>query len=100
MLLLAVVLGALALGAFASLNPGAPTWMRTLSAAEGLLLSRQVQAGVLQAGELRGFLEASLSALAVFLAAWPRPGRPATLPEQPFSEPSSAQGGPPPPGRP
>ena len=79
LLLLALVLGALALGAFASLNPGAPTWMRTLSAAEGLLLGqllgKALQTGLLQSAELRGFALAGLSALAVFLAAWPRSGR-------------------------
>ena len=81
LLLLAALLGALALGAFASLNPGAPTWMRTLGAAEGLLLGqllgRSFQTGPLQSGEMRGFALAGLSALAVFAAAWPRPERPA-----------------------
>ena len=37
---LAAVLAALALGAFASLNPAAPTWMRTLGALEGVLQAR------------------------------------------------------------
>ncbi|AZI42955.1 hypothetical protein EHF33_09540 [Deinococcus psychrotolerans] len=63
--LLAAVLGALALGAFASLNPAAPTWMRALSALEGVLLSHLLTAYP------RGILEALGAALVVFLAALP-----------------------------
>ncbi|AWN22041.1 hypothetical protein DKM44_01305 [Deinococcus irradiatisoli] len=63
--LLAALLGALALGAFASLNPGAPMGLRALSAAEGVVLG-----GVL-GGYLRGLIEALLAALAVLLAARP-----------------------------
>lgn len=110
LLLLAAALGALALGAFASLNPGAPTWMRTLSAAEGLLLGpllgKAFQTGLLPSGEWRGFALAGLSALAVFLAAWPRSARAEVRPEPRFpgpgsSEPGSSEpGGAPPPGRP
>lgn len=63
--LLAAVLGALALGAFASLNPAAPTWMRTLSAVEGVLL------GHLLSAYPRGVIEALGAATAVYLAALP-----------------------------
>ncbi len=63
--LLAAALGALALGAFASLNPAAPIWMRTLSAAEGLLL------GQVSAPYPRGLAETLLCAATVFWAALP-----------------------------
>lgn len=35
--LLTLVLAALTLGSFASLNPGAPLWLRSLGSVEGLL---------------------------------------------------------------
>ncbi len=65
--LLSALLGALALGAFASLNPGAPVGLRTLGAVEGVLF------GNVLSGYLRGLTEALLSALAVLLAARPGP---------------------------
>ena len=73
---LAAVLAALALGAFASLNPAAPTWMRTLGALEGVLQARLFGGPGLGGPGLlgaypRGLTEALLSALAVFLAALP-----------------------------
>lgn len=79
--LLAAALAALALGAFASLNPAAPTWMRTLSALEGVLQGRLFHGPGLPGAYARGLTEALLSALAVFLAALPeadraRPPRP------------------------
>lgn len=72
LLMLALACAGLSLGAFASLNYGAPQWMRGfLSLPEGLLgaaLSVQVPAFV------RALLEALLSAWLVYLAAyWPRP---------------------------
>ena len=74
--LLAAALAALALGAFASLNPAAPTWMRTLSALEGVLAKPTAGHGAgLPGGYPRGLTEALLSALAVFLAALPSAGR-------------------------
>ncbi|WP_237724929.1 hypothetical protein [Deinococcus alpinitundrae] len=74
--LLAAVLAALALGAFASLNPAAPTWMRTLGALEGVLEGRlfggaDVAGAGVPGAYPRGLTEALLSALAVFLAARP-----------------------------
>ncbi|WP_420594912.1 hypothetical protein [Deinococcus sp.] len=65
LVLLAIGLAAAALGAFASLNPAAPIWMRTLSALESLALGHDLTAYP------RGLIEAGLSALAVFLAALP-----------------------------
>ncbi len=73
--LLGAVLAALALGAFASLNPAAPTWMRTLSALEGVLQGRLFHGAGLLGAYPRGLTEALLSALAVFLAALPGAGR-------------------------
>ncbi len=68
---LAAVLAALALGAFASLNPAAPTWMRTLGALEGVLQARLWGGPGLPGAYPRGLTEVLLSALAVFLAALP-----------------------------
>ena len=72
LIVLALLLGALALGAFASLNPASPAWMRTLSAAEGVLLGTPALKGLLiQNAYLRGAALAVLAAACVFLAAWP-----------------------------
>lgn len=82
--LLAAVLAALALGAFASLNSAAPTWMRTLSALEGVLQGRLFHGANfyglgLPGAYPRGLTEALLSALAVFLAALPSADRRAPI---------------------
>lgn len=74
--LLTAVLAALALGAFASLNPAAPTWMRTLSAVEGVLL------GQLLSAYPRGILEALGAAVSVYLAALPT-ARGRSIPDPP-----------------
>lgn len=67
LLLLALALGALTLGAYASLNAGAPLWMRTLSLTEGVLTR-----GLPLAAFARGMLEALLCAACVYgAAAWP-----------------------------
>ena len=82
---LALLLGVLALGAFASLNPASPTWMRTLSAAEGVLLGSPTLKSLhlmAQPAFVRGAALAVLAAACVFLAAWPsRPAAP-TVPRQ------------------
>lgn len=52
LVLLTGLLAALTLGAFASLNPGAPLWLRSLGSAEGLL-----SAG-LGLGRVPGFVRA------------------------------------------
>lgn len=76
--LLAALLAALALGAFAGLNPSAPIWMRTLSAFEGVMFGQWASSYV------RGVTEALLSALAVFLAALPAvPSPPASIKHKP-----------------
>ncbi len=67
--LLALACAALALGAFASLNAGAPLWLRTLSLPESLL-----GAYLPFAPFERALAESLLAALLVYWAAeWPRP---------------------------
>nr|WP_221269533.1 hypothetical protein [Deinococcus budaensis] len=70
--LLTLLLAALTLGTFASLNPGAPLWLRSLGSAEGLLSAGLGLGGV--PGFARGLGLALLtSGLAGALAAlWKR----------------------------
>lgn len=68
LLLLALGLGALSLGAFASMNYGAPLWLRTLSVTEGVLSASAPQIPVF----VRALLEATVAAGLVYWAAyWP-----------------------------
>lgn len=69
--LLTLALALLTLGSFASLNPNAPLWLRTVGGVE-MLLSGQVGAGHLP-GFTRAVALTLLTSLLAGLAAWLKP---------------------------
>jgi len=70
--LLALTLAVLTLGSFASLNPGAPLWLRSLGSAEGLLSAGLGLGGVPVFGRALGLALLTSGLAALITALWQR----------------------------